>query len=126
MPSEVEVTATPAGFTTLVAVRGELDIRSRAAFAESVLPVAMSADRVVLDLTEVSFIDSTGIGELVRVRRTLQHRGQGMHVVPSRRVLSALTISSILGTMIIHDTVSDALLDGDVADPAPSDAVSST
>ena len=62
----------------VVAVAGELDVYTvpnlRAAFDEI---VAHGADRsVVVDMTQVSFMDSTGIGALVSGRRRLAEGAQ--------------------------------------------------
>ena len=73
-PLAVDVERAPYG--ALVAIKGELDLatvpRVNAAFAAE--PVA-SAGAVVIDLTGVAFMDSTGLGALVTFERELAARG---------------------------------------------------
>lgn len=56
----------PAGGTTVV-VRGEIDISTAPLFEASVSEVAEPGRAVVIDLTDTTFIDSTGLSVLVRL-----------------------------------------------------------
>lgn len=73
-PLAVDVESAPYG--ALVAIEGELDLatvpRVTAAFAAE--PVAC-AGAVVIDLTGVAFMDSTGLGTLISFERELAARG---------------------------------------------------
>jgi anti-sigma B factor antagonist len=55
--------------TTVCRVVGDLDARSVVSFREGTALVARAGDPAVLDLTEVGFIDSVGLGALVGVVR---------------------------------------------------------
>ena len=72
-PLEVEVSSTPYG--AVVALAGELDIATvaqvREAFASETLT---HADAVVVDLTEVGFMDSTGLSALLTFEGELSAR----------------------------------------------------
>ena len=67
MDFEVEATATEDGASTLISVRGELDLATCGRLA----PVAQevrSRDRpLILDLTDCPFIDSTGLREVLQI-----------------------------------------------------------
>jgi len=75
--------------TALVLASGELD-----AFAAPDLAAAFSelagTRRVVADLTRVSFMDSTALGEIVRAARARDELGAALRVVlpdgPARRI----------------------------------------
>lgn len=77
----------------LVRLRGELDVgcarEVRAAIDEAV--GAAGVTRIELDMAEVSFIDSTGIGVLVGAMQRARAEGQELEIVaassPVRRVL---------------------------------------
>ena len=54
----------------VVRVRGELDAATAAALqSELADTVARAEGRIVIDLTEVPFVDSSGLGALVAVRK---------------------------------------------------------
>ena len=66
----------------LLAVQGELDIATaprmisalNRAFAELTVPL-------VVDLSDVDFMDSTGLALLINAHRRMQRRGQGFAIV---------------------------------------------
>jgi len=69
------------------ALAGELDMGATFV-AEPALERAMDAPELesfTLDLSDVSFIDSTGIGLVLRVASDLQGRGVPLRIVPGPR-----------------------------------------
>ena len=58
-----------AGSIRVVAVSGELDMAAAPAFERALFEAVMGKEPTILDLTEVSFMDSTAIGALLAVRR---------------------------------------------------------
>ena len=96
----VELTGEENGTRTVV-LSGEIDLVSASALWEALEPVLEGAKRVVVDLSSVRFIDSTGLSVLVRAHRRLSHNG-GVLVVrsPSEmawRVLRITGLDSIFG-----------------------------
>ncbi|HTU77197.1 MAG TPA: STAS domain-containing protein [Solirubrobacteraceae bacterium] len=76
----------------LVAVRGELDISNVGALEDATLDLANEALGMVLDLSGATYIDSSTLGLLFKLQRSLQRRGQALRVVcapgsSARRVL---------------------------------------
>ena len=63
-PARLETTIRTEGGETVLAVGGEVDIVSVESFREALL-AAQRAPRVVIDLSDVTFIDSSGINALV-------------------------------------------------------------
>jgi anti-sigma B factor antagonist len=53
----------------VVAVSGELDMAAAGAFEETLLDRVSGDDPVILDLSGVTFMDSTAIGAMLAVRR---------------------------------------------------------
>jgi anti-sigma B factor antagonist len=53
----------------VLAVSGELDMAAARAFEATLLEAVSADEPVILDLTEVTFLDSTAIGAMVAVRR---------------------------------------------------------
>jgi anti-sigma B factor antagonist len=99
------------GELTLVSVSGELDLytaeRLRARIDEA---GAVGADTILVDLSEVSFIDSTGLAVLVQETKRLEGRGHCLVVVTNdprtRRVFEVTGLNQVLRTFA---TLQDAL-----------------
>jgi anti-anti-sigma factor len=66
--------------TASIAFAGDLDVYRRAEI-EAALPPADSADRIVIDMREVQFIDSTVISILMRYRRAFIDAGGDAHEI---------------------------------------------
>mgnify|MGYP005838826089 CR=1 FL=1 len=95
----------------LVSVRGEVDIYTAPRFKESLLELLDSGvSRVVVDLSEVTFIDSTALGVLIGgVRRLHDRDGRLSLVVASRPVERVLTVTGLDRVFAIHPTRDAAL-----------------
>ena len=73
-------------------LRGEIDLAVREPLARAIDEVMASGRRVVLDMREVSFLDSTGIGALARIASD----GSDVFVLnPQAAVRRALEVSGI-------------------------------
>jgi anti-sigma B factor antagonist len=101
-PERVAVTVRQRGDVLVVDVVGELDI-SNAEVLRTALDdeLAAGALHVVVDLTGVAFMDSTGLGVLVRIRK-LVHASQGSFALvcaegPVRRLLTITGLVTVLG-----------------------------
>jgi anti-sigma B factor antagonist len=83
---------------TVVSGEGELD--AYAAPDLSAIFDSMGADRVVVDLDAVSFMDSTALGLVVRAVRVLSERGGQVRVVlprsAARRIFEITTLDGTL------------------------------
>ena len=97
----------------LVSVSGELDLytaeRVRSGIDEA---DAVGADTVVIDLSEISFIDSTALGVLVQESKRLEGRGHSLVLVTNdprtRRVLEVTGLDRVLSTYAtLHDALDD-------------------
>ena len=55
-------------------VTGELDVGTIGVFDSGTAPARDAGDEVVLDLSGVTFVDSSGLGRLIDLGRTLQAR----------------------------------------------------
>jgi anti-anti-sigma factor len=76
----------------IVSLKGELDIASADGMADAI--VAVDGATVVVDLSGLTFMDSTGISALVVARRRILAEGEGQLVVtrPTQIVRTALEI----------------------------------
>jgi len=94
------------GSRALVALRGEVDIYTAPRFKERLLElVDEGATGIVVDLSGVTFIDSTALGVLIGgVRRMHDVEGRMALVVATRPVERVLTITGLDRVFTIHDT----------------------
>lgn len=85
----------------VVSLRGELDADTCQGLGPRLLAAAVGVPTLVIELSELTFIDSSGISELLRVRETVDERGQRFAVRnPSttvRRVLEITGLGAHLG-----------------------------
>jgi len=92
-------------------VSGEVDLHSapdlRAQLGELLTSTSPS---LVLDLNEVGFLDSTGLGALVAARTSAGERGGQLALVcTQQRILKLFTITGLNSVFTIHPSVDDAL-----------------
>jgi anti-sigma B factor antagonist len=79
------------------ALRGELDADTCPGLREELLTDTADAPTLVVDLSELSFVDSSGISELLQVRNAAVDRGQKFEMQnPSDTVRRVLEITGLL------------------------------
>ena len=92
----------------VVEVAGEVDVYVAGSLRQK-LAETIEAD-VVVDLTAVTFIDSTGIGVLVgALMEARRHGGRMQLVVKQGRVLKAFRRTLLAQVFTIHETLDAAL-----------------
>jgi anti-sigma B factor antagonist len=108
---EASVTTAKVGENAYVlALRGELDLYSTPLLVAELEALAPDGADVVLDLTEVSFIDSTALGAILLGGRRLQGSGGGMALVSSNPTTTRLlTIVGIDRVVPVYETTGRAL-----------------
>lgn len=100
------------GSTRLLQASGEIDILSAPALRSALLPALESAERVVLDLSGVSFLGSSGLAVLVEARDQAQQGGRTLRLVCSSRiVLRALEATGLRDLFDIAADLPTALAD---------------
>lgn len=81
---------------TAIAVQGELDSLGLSEFERAIRPVVNANDTVVVDLEHLSYIDSSGLGALIKLFRSAETQGRKvMVVVQSEYLRRLLAISGI-------------------------------
>jgi anti-sigma B factor antagonist len=98
------------GATTVLALRGELDLDSAQRLREELVEAIAEDTQVVVDLELVGFLDSVGLGVLVGgLKRARSHGGDLVLVCSSRAVLKPLEITGLDRVFTIHATRESAL-----------------
>jgi anti-sigma B factor antagonist len=95
----------------VIGLRGEVDIYTAPRFKERLLAlIDGGATRLVVDLSGVTFIDSTALGVLIGgVRRLHDAGGEMALVVTTRPVERVLSITGLERVFVIHATRDAAL-----------------
>ena len=95
----------------IVRVRGEVDIASAPILWLEVEQAIARGDGIVIDLSEVSFLDSTGLGVLVSARNAVEQADRLISfdlVVSSPHLHKLLDITGLTPLFRIHPTLSAA------------------
>ena len=96
----------------VVAAAGEIDVSTVQDFATAVrVAVAGQSGMVVIDLTEVEFLASTGLAVLIEAEQAASASGQLLRVVASahRVVARSLEMSGLADRLTVCGDVEDAL-----------------
>lgn len=102
------------GRAQVVEVSGEVDLHTapqlRAALEPAVAAAGTDLPDLVVDLTGVGFLDSTGLGEIVGAHKALQAKHARLHLVSGNdRVRRLLTITGLDGVLAVHPDRAAAL-----------------
>lgn len=98
--------------TTVLRVEGIVKLGESAEFLAENLRRALDqeAGHVLLDLSKINYIDSTGIGELVGYLTRLRNQNRKLILVnPSPRIVKLLGVAQIADLFPTYETVEEAL-----------------
>jgi anti-sigma B factor antagonist len=94
----------------IVHLIGELDLYNAPEVRTVLLELASEQpERLVIDLAEVAFVDSTALGVLIEARTALLNRQSFLLASPGLETHRALKISGLDQHLGVHDTVEAAL-----------------
>ena len=104
------------GDTHVVAVTGEIDLFTAPAFKDRVMaPIEADVDRVVVDLTGTTFIDSSSLGVLIGANRRLKARGGRLVVAcDTAAIVKTFKITGLDNVFALVPSVDAAREDGTV------------
>jgi anti-sigma B factor antagonist len=96
---------------TVVDVKGEVDLFTAPKFREHVVGLVEKDQRkIAVNLRDVEFMDSTGLGVLVGVLRRLKERdGELALLGPQGSVLRVLTVTGLNRVFPIYDSLEQAI-----------------
>lgn len=114
--SILDISAQPMGGHIVLVVRGELDVYNHARFREQLVEQSTAGRHtLVLDMSAVSFLDSSALGVLVGAfKRARAHSGCVCLLNPSNRLRRTLAITGLNKIFRVFDDLQAALdhLDG--------------
>ena len=127
MDSSLRITQRTASGVTILDVHGRLIFTGGdepLLRKEVAARVSAGARQLLLDLSDVTFIDSGGVGSLVTAFLHTARRGGRLKLVcPNERVCRVLTMTHLNSVLDVFDNETDAL--DSFNSPEKSDAVSS-
>jgi anti-sigma B factor antagonist len=93
---------------------GSLDIATSPTVRAALTSASERGDhRLIVDLTQVDFLDSTGLGALIGgQRRAKEFHGEVRLVAKEGQILRLLRITGLLKVFAVYATLDDALADG--------------
>ena len=98
------------GAACVVRLGGELDLYNAQDVRQALFEACSSSpERVVVDLSEVEFMDSTALGVLIEARTKLENGRAFILAAPALESKRALQISGLDRHFSVHDTVPEAL-----------------
>jgi anti-anti-sigma factor len=99
------------GDVLVLSIAGEVDLTTAPELARAIRLVPESTSRVVVDLSAVTFIDSSGLNALVSGKRTLGLSGIELCVVtaPDGPVRRVFEITQLTGSLGVTDSLNDAV-----------------
>lgn len=107
---DLGIDVTDRGDWAVLAVTGEIDVATAPQLREALVGlVGDERSRIVVDLSGVDFLDSTGLGVLVgALKRARSHDGELALACAQPRVLRVFEITGLTQVFAIHETLDAA------------------
>ena len=98
------------GDRTVVEVGGEIDVYTAPKLREQLVELVQNGNyHLIVDMEQVEFLDSTGLGVLVGgLKRVRAHDGSLRLVCTQERILKIFRITGLTKVFPIHDSVEEA------------------
>jgi anti-sigma B factor antagonist len=95
-------------------IAGEVDVYTAPQIREQVQDLAAKGTaHLIADLSEVEFIDSSGLGALIGgLRRVREDDGSLILVITTHRVLRVFQLTALTKAFVIYDNLDEALSAG--------------
>ena len=108
---ELSLSTYDSGDHTVLEVGGEVDVYTAPRLREKLVELVEQGSRhVVVDLSRVEFLDSTGLGVLVGgLKRVRNHDGSLQLVCTQEKILKIFRITGLTKVFPIHGSVGDAI-----------------
>ena len=105
----MQIATTPGSDRYVLTVSGEVDLATSPDLDAAIIAALDSgAGSLVVDLTDVSFMDSSGLGVIVRGLKRCREADKDLDlVITNERVLKVFGITGIDQVIPIHDSLED-------------------
>jgi anti-sigma B factor antagonist len=111
LPEDFAVQTSTFADAVIVTVSGEVDLVTAPDMEKVIETATDPATRVVVDLSAVTVLDSTGLHALIAAQRELKQRGVWLSVVvpPDSHLRRAFEITRLIESLSVVESVGDAL-----------------
>jgi len=111
----VEIKSEHGGNAIIYRLRGSLDIATAPSLRAALLEAADDGKHdIIVDCSQLEFLDSTGLGALIGAhRRALEHGGNVRLIVNEGPIQRLLTITGLMTVLAVYGSVEAALEDRD-------------
>jgi len=105
----MQIATTPGSDRYVITVSGEVDLATSPDLDDAIIAALDSgAGSLVVDLTDVSFMDSSGLGVIVRGLKRCREADKDLDlVITNERVLKVFGITGLDQVIPIHDSLED-------------------
>jgi anti-sigma B factor antagonist len=105
----MQIATTPGSDRYVIAASGEVDLASSPELDIAIIAAIKSgSSSLVIDLTDVSFMDSSGLGVIVRGLKRCREADKDLDlVITNERVLKVFGITGLDQVIPIHDSIED-------------------
>ena len=112
-----------AGDLIIIKLEGEVDLYAAPELKDHVNgAIERGKNKLILDLSEATFIDSTTLGILVSGMKRLRPRGGMLAVLcPDPTMARIFDITGLNRMLSVHETIEEALADREQAGPGTTD-----
>lgn len=110
-PIDLSLGSRTEGGWTVVDVKGEVDLFTAPKLREHIVGLVEDDERsIIVNLADVEFMDSTGLGVLVGALKRLKEKdGHLALVCPQGSVLRVLTVTGLNKVFAIYNSVEEAI-----------------
>jgi anti-sigma B factor antagonist len=107
---DLDVDTGQVGAASVLTLRGEIDVYTAPRLRQAIIDlVDGGADHIVVDMSAVDFLDSTGLGVLVGGLKRVKVKDGSLSIVTSQdKILKIFDITGLNKVFAIHDSVDAA------------------
>lgn len=106
----MEITISDQSGVKVVAISGEVDLSTSPKVRDALLDCIFAGSTVVVDLSQVAYIDSSGVASLVEAFQNAKTRKQGFALASvGATPMRVLKLARLDQVFVINDTVDDAV-----------------
>jgi anti-sigma B factor antagonist len=110
MGKTMEINSSDQGNIKIIALTGEVDLSTSPRVRDALLDCILGGLGVVVDLSQVAYIDSSGVASLVEAFQNAKSRGQAFTLANvGETPLRVLKLARLDQVFVIHGTVDEAI-----------------
>jgi anti-sigma B factor antagonist len=106
----MQIDSAERGAWSVLSVTGEVDLATSPELQNALDTALEGSTEVVIDLSQVTFLDSTGLGVLVRAHRRAGEQGARLRlVVTESTVRRVIDVTGLAGVFSLYDSLETAI-----------------